>query len=621
MSAISTFSLATRLYKSLKATGLTGPDHLIREIVDQAEGRPGLAVTLAHLCLQGGVHEVALGDALNRSFLRFFESVDRQAIEILAAFSVGGDTGLPMQIVAKELGLNLAAVRNSVTKLAAGGVIREIDQHRLSVRPSALREVLVRNIFFAGATSLPIEALLAEAPSLPEVARTLIGAKARGARINQALLARVLEQADSGIAWGEFASLGHDEATWILQRHADKLIAIARPALRHAPEMTIPLLLTAAVGDHRQPHSTPSHPLRLIADWVHASLPGRGHMVEQRKILFQSANNWLISGGDVHVTLQVFQSVLSPKFEYGTTDPGMGLTWTMHFGYPSVAELLAIEELWSKVLEALKMLDILDWEPVFQIVEAWSYPGRVNVSIPPEMHDAMTLFAGRMLSDIVLLSATHPGILHRAAQIAKAIGLEVEIPLDANFDILYPVEDLENWKSAEERQVDTVRRLADQWSDLDPAWVVEQIISIEREARSAHIEWPRWTPLLCAEIAPRTALPNIWIQALVDSSAPSDLMAPFLHRAAAISQSGWVDLALTCLEQPSLRWAAVSVVLTLPEPPEDLLAAALQQLDAYAQTVMVLCMRNQISEQLVKRLLHHQRCCDSKCCRRRRMVC
>ncbi len=42
------------IVRVIKATGLAGPDELIREIVDQAEGRPGLAVTLAHLCLQGG---------------------------------------------------------------------------------------------------------------------------------------------------------------------------------------------------------------------------------------------------------------------------------------------------------------------------------------------------------------------------------------------------------------------------------------------------------------------------------------------------------------------------------------------------------------------------------------
>ena len=51
----------------IKGAGVFGPDGLLREIIDQAEGRPGLAVTLTHLCLHGGVHEVALGGGCAQS--------------------------------------------------------------------------------------------------------------------------------------------------------------------------------------------------------------------------------------------------------------------------------------------------------------------------------------------------------------------------------------------------------------------------------------------------------------------------------------------------------------------------------------------------------------------------
>jgi len=50
----------------IASAGITGSIELVRELVDQAEGKPGLAVTLAHLCLQGGVREVIVGDALSR---------------------------------------------------------------------------------------------------------------------------------------------------------------------------------------------------------------------------------------------------------------------------------------------------------------------------------------------------------------------------------------------------------------------------------------------------------------------------------------------------------------------------------------------------------------------------
>ena len=46
------------------------------------------------------------------------------------------------------------------TTLAAGGVILDVGNDALSVRPRELRYGLVRDAFFRGATSLPIAPLL-----------------------------------------------------------------------------------------------------------------------------------------------------------------------------------------------------------------------------------------------------------------------------------------------------------------------------------------------------------------------------------------------------------------------------------------------------------------------------
>ena len=119
-----------------------------------------------------------------------------------------------------------------------------------------------------------------------------------------------------------------------------------------------------------------------------------------------------MAGGDTDVGLRAFQSVLSPKFEYHTTDPGMGNKVTIHYGYPSTDEMLAIQSLWSKVLEAIKMIEVVDWEPIHSMTEAWAYPGRVNVKVSPETSHTMRSFAGRMLRDIVSLAKDRPGVLH-----------------------------------------------------------------------------------------------------------------------------------------------------------------------------------------------------------------
>jgi hypothetical protein len=600
-----------QIVEVVKGIGLYGPNELIREIVNQAEGRPGLAVTLAHLCLQGGVRQVAFGDALSDSFLKFFEPrIGETASAILAAFSVGGNAGMSMKVVALGLGLNLPDVRQAVVKLDADGVVFEVDQHHISIRPPAFRHALVRETFFKGVTSLPIEPLLAQVPDLSEAVRTLIGAKARGAAVPYELLIKTLERVYSPDAWKEYVSLGRDEAVWVLTHHPERLISIARPALRRAPEVVLPLLLDRAVGNQRELHSTPEHPLRLLGDWVSAGRPGTGEAVRRRQLLLQAVLLWLSAGGDAQVGLRALQFVLSPAFRDHVVDPGVGNKVTIHFGYLSRSEITDVQSLWPRVLDAMRIVDITNWGPVRDMVETWAYPGRVNVQIPREMYERIRAFAGRMLLDIVSLAEDHPGVRHWANQIGRNLGLEAEIPLERDFETLYPLkdyDDLDGWRAAEARQKERVCELAEEWSQLSADQVVGRITLIELEARLAEIRWhSRWTSVLCFEIAERVSSPGDWIRAMIDAEATSDLAGPFLRKAAEMGDPAWMELVSACLDHPTLRTAAVSLVLTLPEPPEGLLSRVLMNLEGYAPLVETACLRNRVSEGVLEFLLRHE---------------
>src|SRR5205807_67147 len=127
----------------IKSAGVGGPDRLLHELINQAEGRPGLAVTLCIVCLNGGVREVALGDALCRDVRTTFEPlIGKRATTILAAFALGGDCGMTIKGVADALNMTLVDVRDVVVQLAAGGVLTEAAQVALTVRPTALRHAL-----------------------------------------------------------------------------------------------------------------------------------------------------------------------------------------------------------------------------------------------------------------------------------------------------------------------------------------------------------------------------------------------------------------------------------------------------------------------------------------------
>ena len=158
---------------------------LVQEIVDQAAGLPGLAVTLAGLALRGEVEKIQTAEAMSETIVEFYESaIERPIRALLAGFAIGGKAGMNKDIVSKVLNISPVDLHESLRGLASGGVIAEVSNQPdlTKVRPDALRHALICDVFFSGAGSMPSsvrKALIAETPSHKDAALELIGAKAR----------------------------------------------------------------------------------------------------------------------------------------------------------------------------------------------------------------------------------------------------------------------------------------------------------------------------------------------------------------------------------------------------------------------------------------------------------
>jgi len=368
----------SEIVEVVKLAGVHRPNELIREIVDQSEGRPGLAVTLSRLCLLGDVRQVVLGDKLRSSISEFFAPIlGNDVIAVLGAFALGGNSGLRKSVVASGLGLTELQLWSMLTELATAGIISGENNDRISVWPARLRHALVRLVFFEGAQSLPIEPFLQQAPDMSQVALTLTGATGYDKAVPDTLLVEVLEEASSNFAWQQYAWLGPEETRWVLSHHPEKAIAVARPGLHHAPEHAIPLLLAAAVNDTRPLHSTPDAPLRIIQDWVNAAVPDTGDVFLRRSRLLCSVCAWVSAGNDVGTALQTLPMTMSPTFQDMETDPGRGMTVTIRYGSVSFDDMTAVQSLWPEVLEILREYGVADWAPVLMAIEEWAYPGRM----------------------------------------------------------------------------------------------------------------------------------------------------------------------------------------------------------------------------------------------------
>lgn len=83
-------------------------------------------------------------------------------------------------------------------------------------------------------------------------------------------------------------------------------------------------------------------------------------------------------------------------------------------------------------------------------------------------------------------------------------------------------------------------------------------------------------------------------------------MIPFLSKAALNDDEGWENVARECLGTPALEFATISVVLTTPLAPSSLLVNVSERLGRFVKVVEFYCMRGQVPEDTLVRLLRHE---------------
>jgi hypothetical protein len=378
--------------------------------------------------------------------------------------------------------------------------------------------------------------------------------------------------------------------------------------LRRAPEPTLPLLFEHAIGDERPLHAHTEHPLRQIEDWIQDTEPDDVRAVRRRELLVRMATTWVKAGRDGIVGSRAACLAIFPGFERSSLDPGLGRTVTMRFGLLSASRIDEVAALWPKIVTVLRHVGVPSWLPVFEALEDWVYPSHVahNGPIAADMVQIMRTAASQMVRDCVSLATEHPGILHRFRRLAAHLG-DLSIPSsDPEFEILFSEWDREDWQAAATAQDRAIRQLAVCWRELAPTEAAARLVVLEGAASRAQIRWPRGTPLLCEEIARDCAAPARWFRAFIDANVPGDLVKPFLHRAAALDESGWQDVVGECLDQPEYRWVSLYMMLTMPTPPESLLEQALSRLDGYHQLVDTACLRGEVPEATLGLLIRHR---------------
>ena len=604
-----------QIVEVLASMEITEPWGAVYELVNQAEGRPGLVVTLANLYLKGSYQELFSGDAVANHLIEEYLEDERDARYVLAALSLGGDYGMLPTIVASSLGLSPIVVDHLLGNLAAAGIILEVGSDSfLSVRPRALRDVLIRDVFFTRSLLQDsLRVLLQQVPSLTQTTLTLISAKRRGVNVPDQLLRQSLEVIqDEGWhydpnrreVWVAYAALGPQEATWAIERGQEYLSAIAPYALRYVPETVLPILLDNAVGDDRPLNSNPDHPMRLIKSWVTAL--NNNTVIEDRRKLFDAAKNWYVQKNEPQVCLNAILLAVEPALEGGETDPGEGNTFTIRPGYFTLYGISQLMSIWADVVEFLRGLPINGWKPLLDVVRGWVYyrTSTGNQGIPDDVAQSAKYFALQMVEDVATLAPEHQGLARALENVTRHETVNLDLSVSEEFRTLYPFEDRENRKESEQQQKEAAKQLAAEWGNLAPHDIALKLEHIEREARQANLIHPRYTKLVCYEIAQNVIDPLSWLDEMLVAELPSGLLEPFATKLSNYDRDTWIEYIHRFLQNRSTTWLGITFILNQSDPNDDDLDLIWPILPEYTYLVDNICSHGTPSRNTLLRLLN-----------------
>ena len=523
---------------------------LIREILDQSEGRPGLAVTLAQWAQRGELTDLLSGRLLLSEIKKDLPSPDR-TLDALAPFALADKYGMRLPAAAEALRWPESELRQALRPVSGAGILREADDRELHnrlvrVEPEALRVALVERAYFgSGALVMPVEPALRQVDDPHAGTHTLIQVLRRGGRVPHRLIQTRLEELHRfswpGDLWERYVWTGEEAARWVLERHPDRVVSVGGAALEVVPDSALDALLTAS----SEGNPGTDDPTPIIENWVRSGLPGKDAverriaLIERLAVHIRSAHeeqkSWC-SSGRLNPT-----DLLCAAFSLSTSawrwDPLDDRKVTVTSGSLRRTEIKDLARMWPAALDALGPLGDSGIRCARRIVEEWT-GNHLKYGHHPATRQAIEQEAPRMLQDVVALASRAPGIVMWARRQARDGKLEADLPQlnDPLLDKLFPDTEYP-WEDSFPTEVirATVSEFVEEWRREDPEAVARRMMEYERQRKLAGHIYPDALGQVPDALAQRVAEPLKWLRAFVDLKAPASWVQPLLEAAVTVA--------------------------------------------------------------------------------------
>ena len=596
------------IVRLVHTVGVTEPLAVIGEIVNQAEGRPGLAATLAHQWQLGLGEEVVTGRALLRIVERSSPGPRMQlAKQLLAAISLGGSSGMDLESASNAIGASLHEAYEQLVALDSGGVITQ-ERERYTVRPAQLRYALIHDVFFGDTVRLPnhvFARLVRSAPSQSQAAIAVFGSHARHGGVPFPTRLALAEQTEE---WSAFAHTDLEALDYALENHPLAICRDPSVALRYRPREVCVALLEAAISDRRALNSNPDHPLRHILAWIQDAREPTPSTVERRRTLLGAVRAVGAGADDSDQLAVALEYVFETRVHFAESDPGAGMTITVTDGAYNAGTYRAMHELWDEAVEAGKELGTAGLRSLVAVAEAW-----VRSGIPSSDETAANSVRDlgvEKLRSLAQVAELDRGLRHRLSSLAAATGIELNMPRDTELEILYPDrlrDGLSDLDAVQRHQAGPVEGLVAEWATASMPDIIERLTDISTATANLLPSPIGFLGHAADRLASRVPEPGGIGDGLMAGGAPARVVLPFLAASMRLGERSAVAGLLAALAQPTYSAHAAELVLCARVVDEQLVTEALEVAADCPSVVETAIMRGAPEDIVIHFLSHHRR--------------
>ena len=576
-----------QLLEVIEAAGIKDSIGVQKEILNQAAGLPGLAVTLCDIAIRGDLTQLYSGELLLREIrTAITRDAGETGMQVLAVMALAGESGASLKDVDAILDLSIAESHKVLAHLGHTGVFRAASLgERTTIWPRELRFAVVGSYFFSDRPheNLPLESSLSQLNER-DIVDSLLGAALQGASVPPATIEPLLIRVGTDRDFSRYAAVGRQQASFSLDSRPQWLTQIAPYSLLWIPERTLPMLLEQAAEQEVSSAFLSDPPLQIIKRWIQSASSVENEQGRRRKILARITSRYANNFGNLQVVLEALCLAMDPK--YVVYDVGTLSEYYSAHGLVSRECLESLETLWPEVVNVIPTSGPRDFTELFRLVADWQGCGQspVKFELPDEVCSWMRNQSSVMMRDLAIRFADHLGVCVRLRDLFKSANIPFEMCIPREFEVLYPTVDYsvypkDGMGGIEQQQLEfqaVARSLAVELAQEDPRDVIPRLLEFETSATTAGIVDEGMTEEFVRELTKHICDPYTWAQEAVSIGLEFTMLEPLLRASRIRDRDRAHSLVLEAFGSETAQRAAVWNVLTDHEPNDVELESALR---------------------------------------------